>query len=126
MKMKFMLIGVLLTSTGLNAATCLTKNEQAKVDRIHKNSLNSYDYVKFDCHQPVLKKVCSDPYNVKMINTMMRFNVWDEENALKYEYTAQNLEKLKKYYVKTYANASCASIKKDFKQATSSNGGWNY
>lgn len=126
MKIKLMLICTILGSTGVNAASCLTANEKVKVDRIHKNSLNSYDYVKIDCHQPKLKTVCSDPYNVKMINVMMRFNVWDEENALKYEYSAKDLDDLKKNYSKAYTNTSCAMIKKDFKRATSSNGGWDY
>lgn len=126
MKIKLMLISLLIASNGVNAASCLTANEKSKVDRIHKNSLDSYDYVKIDCQQPKLKMVCSDPYNVKMINVMMRFNVWDEENALKYEYSAKDLDNLKKNYSKTYTNTSCAIIKKDFKRATSSNGGWDY
>ena len=127
MKIKILLlVSGLFVSFGVNAASCLTPSEKKIVDRNHTNSLNSYDYIKVDCNQAKMKTVCSDAYNVKMLNTMIRMNVWDEENALKYEVSAATANDLTKKYTKQYANASCAIIKKNFKQAIGSNGGWDY
>ena len=64
--------------------------------------------------------------NVKMLNTMIRMNVWDEENALKTEYAAHDLSKLQKRYANNYSKVTCQKIKKDFFDAIGSNGGWDY
>ena len=81
MKIKSILVCIIFASTGLNAATCLSTAEQKTVNRNHKNSLESYDYVRVDCTNLKLKAICSDSMNVKMLNTMIRMNVWDEENV---------------------------------------------
>ena len=117
MKIKSMLLCLALTSTGLNAATCLSTAEQKVVNRNYQNSLESYDYIKIDC---------SNPMNVKMLNTMIRMNVWNEENAFKTEFSASDLSKLQKRYAANYSQSTCQKIKKDFFKAINSNGGWDY
>ena len=126
MKIKTILLCIIFASTGLNAATCLSSAEQKVVNQNHKNSLDSYDYVKVDCNNTKLKTVCSDPMNVKMLNTMIKINVWDEENALKIQFGAEDLSKLQKKYATDYSKATCQKIKKDFFNAINSNGGWDY
>lgn len=126
MKIKPILLCIIFASTGVNAATCLTTAEQKVVNKNYKNSLDSYDYVKVDCNNTKLKIVCNDLMNVKMLNTMIRMNVWDEENALKTEYTAQDLSKLQQRYANAYSKATCKKIKRDFFEVISWNGGWNY
>lgn len=81
MKIKPILLCLTFASPGVNAATCLSNAEQRVVNRTYKNSLDGYDYIKIDCSNTKLKKVCSNPMNVKMLNTMTRMNVWDEEDA---------------------------------------------
>ena len=126
MKIKPILLCIIFASTGVNAAKCLTTAEQKVVNKNYKNSLDSYDYVKVDCNNTKLKIVCSDLMNVKMLNTMIRMNVWDEENALKTEYTAQDLSKLQQRYANDYSKKKKKKIKRDFFEAISWNGGWNY
>lgn len=126
MKIQLVLLCIIFASSGVNSATCLTSAEQKVVNKNYKNSLNSYDYVKVDCNNKKIKAVCSEPMNVKMLNTMIRMNVWDEENALKTEYTAQDLSKLQQQYANFYSKATCKKIKKDFFEAISGNGGWDY
>ena len=126
MKIKSILLCITFASTGLNAATCLSTAEQKTVNRNHKNSLEGYDYVKVDCTNLKLKAICSDPMNVKMLNTMIRMNVWDEENALKADFSAQDLNKLQKQYAAGYSKSTCQKIKKDFFNAINNNGGWDY
>ena len=126
MKIKSMLLCLALTSTGLNAATCLSTAEQKVVNRNYQNSLESYDYIKIDCSNPKLQTVCSNPMNVKMLNTMIRMNVWNEENAFKTEFSASDLSKLQIRYAANYSQSTCQKIKKDFFKAINSNGGWDY
>ena len=126
MKIKPILLCIIFASTGLNAATCLSSAEQKVVNRNHKNSLQSYDYVKVDCSNIKLKTICNDPMNVKMLNTMIRIHVWDEENALKTQFGAEDLSKLQKKYATSYSKAICQKIKKDFFNAINSNSGWDY
>lgn len=121
-----MLLSLVLASTAVSAQTCLTSAQQKVVNRNYKNSLDSYSYVKVDCSSAKLKTVCSDPMNVKMLNTMIRINVWDEENALKNNFLAQDLVQLQKRYANRYSKASCQKIKKDFFEAISFNGGWDF
>lgn len=126
MKIKLMFLSLILASTGVMAQTCLTPAQQKVVNRNYKNSLYTYSYVKVDCSSQQLKAACSDAMNVKMLNTMIRMNVWDQENALKTEILAQDLADLQKYYAKHYSKASCQKIKKDFFGAIADNGGWDY
>ena len=126
MKIKSIFVCIIFASTELNAATCLSTAEQKTVNRNHKNSLESYDYVRVDCTSLKLKAICSDSMNVKMLNTMIRMDVWDEENALKVDFSAQDLNKLQKQYAISYSKATCQKIKKDFFNAINNNGGWDY
>lgn len=127
MKIKFMLISILLASTGVNAASCLNEYEKRVVDRNHANSADEfYGSNHINCQLSQLKKFCSDPYNVKMMNTLLRLEIWNIENATKTQYTKKQLNGVNQGYTKHAVQSTCKSVRKEFFDAIASNAGWDY
>ena len=87
MKTKLLLIGFVCLTSAANAASCLSASQQKTVDRNFNNSKENYGYINIDCNSAKLKNFCSDSYNVKMLNTLLRMDVYDYENATHTELT---------------------------------------
>jgi hypothetical protein len=114
MKTKLLLIGFVCLTSVANAASCLSASQQKIVDRNYNNSKENYGYVSIDCNSAKLKNFCSDSYNVKMINTLLRMDVYDYENATGSEYSAREFNDLKKEYMNKAVKQNCQTLKKNF------------
>lgn len=114
MKTKLLLIGFICLTSAANAASCLSASQQNTVDRNFNNSKENYGYVSIDCNSAKLKNFCSDSYNVKMINTLLRMDVYDYENATGSEYSAREFNDLKKEYMNKAVKENCQTLKKNF------------
>lgn len=114
MKTRLLLISLILASSGVHAASCLSSPQQKIVDRNYNNSKENYGYISIDCSSAKLKNFCSDSYNVKMMDTLFRMDVYDYENATGTEYSAREFNDLKKTYVNSATKATCQTLKNKF------------